>query len=180
MGTRSGDVRYKRSKHSAALCFTLSMVSLKDRHQRLSRRQPAPHAAPANRARPRASPRRAQRNRGTRRLHPLRVLKPAPSPARGLGVDRARRARRLSAPKTCLGPHHDPQQSPARKLSSPEMSVLVFFPTAAQDLGCARRSRLNYCSSLPGFQRTFAYNSLSNTQSEQTASEQRPPQSPRG
>lgn len=32
MGTRSGDVLYKRSKHRAALCFTLSMVSLKDRH----------------------------------------------------------------------------------------------------------------------------------------------------
>lgn len=94
-------------------------------------------------------------------------------------MDRARKARRLSAPKTCLGPHHDPQQSPARKLSSPEMSVLVFFPTAAQDLGCARQSRLSYCSSLSGFQRTSAYNALNNTQSKQTASEQRPPQSPR-
>jgi hypothetical protein len=33
MGTRSGDVLYRRSKHRAALCFTLSMVSLEDRHQ---------------------------------------------------------------------------------------------------------------------------------------------------
>ena len=33
MGTRSGDVLYKRSRQRAALCFTLSMVSLKDRQE---------------------------------------------------------------------------------------------------------------------------------------------------
>lgn len=38
MGTRSGDVLYRRSKHRAALCFTLSMVSLKDRRQSHSQR----------------------------------------------------------------------------------------------------------------------------------------------
>lgn len=32
IGTRSGDVLLSRSRHSAALCFTLSMVSLKSKH----------------------------------------------------------------------------------------------------------------------------------------------------
>lgn len=50
MGTRSGDVRYRRSRHSAALCFTLSMVSLQDRRPRPlsgTARAPWPLSAPA-------------------------------------------------------------------------------------------------------------------------------------
>lgn len=49
MGTRSGDVRYRRSRHSAALCFALSMVSLKDRRQRPLNSTPVPAAPGATR-----------------------------------------------------------------------------------------------------------------------------------
>ena len=46
MGTRSGDVLYKRSRHRAALCFTLSMASLQGRQQSLLRPAGGPAQSP--------------------------------------------------------------------------------------------------------------------------------------
>lgn len=104
MGTRSGDVLYRRSKHRAALCFTLSMVSLEDRRQSHSQR--AEHSTELHGAPPRAS-RRCGGGAGTGARTALRTA--CQGPPRGQ-QQRSQHTWALLQRSPCQPSHHQNHQ----------------------------------------------------------------------